>query len=280
MHAAAFLYMPVIHSGYLNWIEAQRQLGHDVYLISEEFAEEIDIYRKDLRALPAEYVAEHVAGLAFRSIPNKILTRNNAPEFIAYYERFVFADEDVSDHVIAELFAGLSVERVSVFLRYDRKKSLAKEEVTADRVTVSDPVVSAIMTQVVESGMRSSDWWIQVGAALVRDGKVELISHNEHVPNPNVVDALGSVRGNWKQGVNIDLSTALHAEGALFAEALRLGVSFSGADLYVSTFPCPYCAPIVAHSGIRRLFFKHGYSMIEGQELFRSRGIEIIRVAE
>lgn len=276
MNTAAFVYMPVIHAGYLTWIDQQQALGRDIFLIDEQFAEEIDIRRKDLRALDTVTVGKF---LSRRTLVRSI-TRTNAEGIKNSYEHFVFADEDVSDHVIGALFEGKSVERSPVFLRYDRKKSLAKEEVTPDRVVSVDPVVSAIMESVVEVGKRSSDWWIQVGAAFVRDDVAELIVHNEHVPNPNVVDALGSVRSNFTQGVHIELSTALHAEGALFAEAIRRGVSFAGGDVYSSTFPCPYCAPIIAGSGIKRLYFKDGYSMIEGQELLRSRGIEIIRIAK
>lgn len=276
MKTAAFVYVPVIHAGYLAWIDRQQALGHDIFLIDESFAEEIDIRRKDLRALDTVLVGKFLSWITLIGS----ITRDNAESIKASHDHFIFADEDVSDHVIGALFEGKSVERSPVFLRYDRKKSLAKEVVTPDRVVSVDPTVSAIMAAVVEKGKRSSDWWIQVGAALVRDGKVELIAHNEHVPSPNVVDALGSVRGNFTQGVHIDLSTALHAEGALFAEAVRRGISFSGCDLYSSTFPCPYCAPIIAGSGIKRLYFQEGYSMIEGQALLRSRGIEIIRVAK
>jgi len=275
MPVAAFVYMPVIHAGYLAWVEAQRVLGRDLFLLSEEFAEEIDIRRKDLRALPAALVASLLGSERHAGV----FTRANAALVLAAYERFVFADEDVSDHVIAALFDARSVERVPVFLRYDRKRSLAHAEVTPDKVVASDPTVSAIMARVLEEGKRSSDWYIQVGAALVRDGVVELIAHNEHGPSPNVVDALGSVRANFTQGVHIELSTALHAEGALLAEAVRRGISFSGCDLYTSTFPCPYCAPIIARSGLKRLYYSQGYAMIDGEASLRTRGIEIVRVA-
>jgi dCMP deaminase len=279
MSTAAFVYVPVVHRGYLDWVKRHLDLGHDVFLIDDSFAEEIDIRRKDLRALSAHEV---LAGLCsgFGCHVMSVLTRENATNVLRRYQHFVFADEDISDHVIAELFQGYSTELEHVFLRYDRKRTDAKQEVAHDRVVTSDDVLlKSIMQMVVGYGKNSSDWFLQVGAGLVRDNEVLMLEHNEHVPSPNVVDALGSARINYKQGIHIDRSTALHAEGALFARALREGVSFRGADLFVSVFPCPYCAPIVARSGIRRLYFAQGYSMLEGEDDIRQSGIEIIRVS-
>jgi dCMP deaminase len=278
MKTAALVYAPVLHRGYLDWVKRHCDLGHDVYLISESFADEIDIRRKDLRALSAREILPALCSVSGCFVVG-VFTRENSSNVVARYEHFVFADEDISEHIMSEMFQGCSYEVECVFLRYDRKKSILAKEVTPDRVATSDDaVVKSIMQKVVDRGLKSSDWFIRVGAGLVRNGEVLMLEHNEHVPSPNIVDALGSVRTNYKQGIHIDRSTALHAEGALFARALREGITLTGADLYVSTFPCPYCSPIVARSGIARLFYVQGYSMIEGEEDIRQSGIEIIRV--
>ena len=75
-----------------------------------------------------------------------------------------------------------------------------------------------------------------------------------------------------------DLSTALHAEAAIIAAAARRGVSLAGADLYVTTFPCPACARLIAEAGLRRCFFAGPYSVLDGEGVLRAAGVEVIWV--
>ena len=74
----------------------------------------------------------------------------------------------------------------------------------------------------------------------------------------------------------MELSTALHAEAGLIVEAAKKGISLEGATLYVTTFPCPNCAKLVAASGIKKLIYQDGYSVLDGEELLRSAGLIIV----
>jgi dCMP deaminase len=78
--------------------------------------------------------------------------------------------------------------------------------------------------------------------------------------------------------VRADLSTAIHAEAAVVAQAARHGISLAGADLYVSTFPCPACARLIAEAGFRRCLFARRYSVLDGERVLRSAGVELIWV--
>lgn len=76
----------------------------------------------------------------------------------------------------------------------------------------------------------------------------------------------------------MEYSTAIHAETAVIAQAAAQGVSTQGASLYVTTFPCPYCARLIAHSRIKRLFVSDSYATLGGQKLLEDAGIAIIKV--
>jgi dCMP deaminase len=73
---------------------------------------------------------------------------------------------------------------------------------------------------------------------------------------------------------------AEHAERHLMGHAARKGIALEGADLYVTTFPCPGCAHQIVTAGIRRIFYRDGYSLVEASETLKHHGIEVIRVVE
>jgi dCMP deaminase len=129
-----------------------------------------------------------------------------------------------------------------------------------------------------EAGL-SSDWWRQVGALAVRDGQVLDIAHNEHRPTEYTPYLNGDPRNDFSRGVHIDLSTAIHAEARLVARAARLGTPLDRADLYVSTFPCPGCARLVAEAGFARCFFAGPYAVLDGEDVLRAAGVELVWVA-
>lgn len=87
----------------------------------------------------------------------------------------------------------------------------------------------------------------------------------------------GDPRAIFNKGVHIELSSYLHAEAHVIAEAARRGIATEGADLYVTTFPCPVCAKLLAATGIARLYYRDGYSVLDGEEVLLGAGIEIVQ---
>jgi dCMP deaminase len=104
------------------------------------------------------------------------------------------------------------------------------------------------------------------------------VAHNEHRPTEYSPYLNGDPRDDFSRGVHIELSTAIHAEAAIVARAARTGIVLDGADLYVSTFPCPTCARLVAEAGFRRCFFAGPYAVLDGDEVLRAAGVELIWV--
>jgi dCMP deaminase len=70
----------------------------------------------------------------------------------------------------------------------------------------------------------------------------------------------------------------VHAEQNAVADAARRGVSVAGATAYVSHYPCPTCAKILAAAGIGRVQYHFDYDNDPlVADLFAQAGIPIAR---
>ena len=104
------------------------------------------------------------------------------------------------------------------------------------------------------------------------------VEHNRHLPTEYAPYVDGDPRNNFRRGVEVERTTAIHAEAAIVARAARDGFSLRGADLHVSTFPCPACARLVAEAGFARCFFAGGYSVLHGDDVMRAAGMQLVFV--
>jgi dCMP deaminase len=265
-------YVPVLHEGYRRFLEAH---GRDrrVFLIGPELYVDFRPLAKDVRALDAPTMARAVAALGIAS-DVAVLDVAGAESLAAESPRIVLPDEDVSHQVVERFFARCEVAYDAVFLRWDKTKTVRMLRPEAPRAGADDLAWAAE-----QAATRSIDWWRQVGAALrLRDGEV-LAAANEHRPQPISHYVVGDPRSNFFKGVGYDLSTAMHAEAALIAQAAREGRATAGGELYVTDFPCPACAKLIAAAGIAKLYFREGYAVLDGQDVLEAAGVEIVQAA-
>jgi dCMP deaminase len=124
----------------------------------------------------------------------------------------------------------------------------------------------------------SPDWWRQVGAAVIKKGKITLQSHNTHVPSEHSPYINGDPRDFITAGKNPELATSLHAEQVIITEAARKGIPLEGASIYVTAFPCPVCAKLVAYSGIKKCFFRRGSATLDGEQILKSNRVKMIQI--
>lgn len=270
------LYVPVLHRGYDEFLEKYGH-GSQVLIIGQEFAEHYPVIRKEIRALSPARAATYIRSAAASDV--LIVEPSDLPEAVTG-PALILPDEDLMRE-IAESYrlgdrAELSFQRT--FLRWDRPSSEAERPPRyAGRVT-SDQLADALSRRARDLADRSSDWWRQVGALVVRGDDILATAYNEHQPSPYSPYVNGDPRNNFRRGVRIDLSTAIHAEAAVVGHCARKGIPLDGADLYVSTFPCPPCARLIAAAGFARCFFASGYSTLDGDDILRSTGVEPIFV--
>jgi len=272
------LYMPVIHRGY-DRLLAKYGDHAEVLLIGQSFKRDYPVVRKEIRALHPERVVEFLTATSLAPSA-RVLEISELPEAISG-DVLVVPDEELTRDVVKRFALSKRVRKVhyeKTFLRWDRDAVLAKHEPRYDAwVGVAD-LEREMGTRATELSERSSDWWRQVGALVARGGEVIGSAYNAHYPTEYSPYIDGDPRNNFRRGFHIELSTALHAEAAIVAAAARDGVALAGADLFVSTFPCPGCARLVAASGIARCFYAGGYSMLDGERIFDEVGVKLIFV--
>lgn len=270
------LYLPVIHAGYQALLDRHADAA-EILLLGESFVADFPVLAKEIRALTPETAARYLGPGSDR--PVRIVERDDLPGGVTG-DPLVVADEEIMRALVSRyrLDDGRAVRFERTFLRWDRSWSLAQRPADHDGVIAADELSRRLMRRAADAAENSSDWWRRVGALAARDGAVLDVAHNAHRPSDYSPYVDGDPRNDFSRGVRADLSTAIHAEAALVARAARDGVPLAGADLYVSTFPCPACARLVAEAGFRRCYFAGPYAVLDGDAVLRAAGVELIWV--
>jgi dCMP deaminase len=249
-----------------------------VLLLGAGFREAFGGLAKDIRALPPERAAEYLR-LALPGRDITVIEPADLPSAVTG-DPLVLPDEQVTRSLAEQHDLGRGRELVfdPTFLRWDRDWSRAQRPARFDGTVAVGDLPRGLIARARDLAGRSSDWWRQVGAIAVRGDDLLGSAWNQHYPTEYAPYADGDPRDGFGRGVRPDLSTALHAEASIIAAAARDGVALRGADLYVTTFPCPACARLIAQAGFGRCFFAGPYSVLDGEEVLRAAGIELLWV--
>ena len=273
--AIVIAYVPVPHAGYLKFFRAYE--GGRLYVLGKEFISEFKPLVRNLPGVTPNEAQSMIKTLGIFSDVN-IFTKKDLYT-VQQSNLIVMPDEDVSRAIAEKYLTDISVMFDGGWrLRWDWGSTQAKCRPEGERIISTKEFDRYLMKIALGAAERSPDWWRQIGALLVKDGDVLLVNHNQHMPNDQSAYCFGDPRSNFEQGQCIDASVALHAEMGILSGAARLGIKMMDCDLFVSTFPCPPCAYALSQSGIKRLFYMDGYSLVAGAEALKSKGVEIIRV--
>ncbi len=277
------LYLPVIHQGYLDLFKKHQNQLDEVWVLSDEAIEfvdqELDYLRKDIRRLHPEEAVRAVANLGFK-FKVKVANINNL-KFKIKNLKLVMPDDDVSQVLIKHFFKNLPTSQIKlepVFLRWDKRNTFDQKPVKRNQTISSSQFDQKVMKKAFETAGYSTDWWRHVGAVLIKDKQVVLSAYNKHTPGGYTPYLDGDPRSVSKSGSSICINTSRHAESAVIAEAAGRGIKTTGCDLYVTTFPCPYCARVIAHADIKTIYFAEGYTVLDGQEELKRAGVKIVKV--
>lgn len=277
----AICHIPVIHKGYLDFVRTcEEKQVTTLYVIDLEFLrpeEEFDylVRKNSLHALSAAEIKQALE--QYTNIPVVILNSETLAEVVESSDAVLMPKEDISTFLANKYLSGRSIGYVDVFLRWNRENLGETKE--PDVLAVDLPeFVTTVFNQVLAEATKSADWWRNVGAALVKDGQLISLAHNEHMPHEQLPNIYGDPRAIFKKGININYATAAHAEVGVIAEAARKGISPEGAELFLTDFPCPYCARLVAKAGIKKIYFLKGYAVLEGDEFLKGEGVELVQV--
>jgi dCMP deaminase len=271
------LYLPVLHRGYEEFLGRHADVA-EVLLLGAGFRAEFPSLGKDIRALDPERAAGYLR-CVLPSARVRVIEPADLPAAITG-DPVVLPDEEILRTLAArhDLGAGRVLEFDATFLRWDRDWSRAQRPARFDGEVAVGELPRGLIARAQKLARNSSDWWRQVGAIAVRDDDLLGYAWNHHHPTEYTPYIDGDPRDGFSRGVRTDLTTAIHAEAAIVAAAARDGISLRGADLYATTFPCPSCARLVAEAGFRRCYFAGPYSVLDGEDVLRAAGVELLWV--
>jgi deoxycytidylate deaminase len=267
------LYAPVYHAGHRR-LFAEHADAAEVLLLGDGFAEQFPAMRKEIRGLDAATVARLI-GLE-HGLTTRVVQPADLPGALTG-DVVVVPDEAVT-RALAQQHPDVPWSFERTFLRWDRPWATEERPVGSTAAATTDPAHVALMQQTVAAGDRSSDWWRQVGALAARDGQVLATAHNRHQPTEYAPYVSGDPRNEFSRGLRADLSTAIHAEASLVGQAAAGAFDTAGADLYVSAFPCPACAYLVAEARFARCFFRGSYAVLDAEQILAGAGVELVWV--
>ena len=270
---AVVAFVPVVHAGYVQFF---KEAKGDLFVLDKVMIASFPELVRDLRALDPRLVARLLSVALKKKVT--VLTPAAAKKLHGNYAQVVMPDEKVSEVSAAKFFPKASVQFCNVFLRYDWKNADRQYDVSPARVVTTDELHRDLINKAKCVGKESPDWWRQIGAIMVRDGKILLMAFNKHLPHPHHQDTYGDPRLNYSPGERPDIYLSIHAETSLLVQALREGLNPRGTSVYVSTFPCANCARLLAEAGIAKLYYGGGYSMLEGDKVLKDAGVEIVLV--
>lgn len=269
------LHVPVIHKGYLDFFKRIEGEISNIYLIDEELQEELSEIKPDIASIDSKTVKELLNKIGFENI--LIFSKSNIEEIRG--KEIVLIQNEISRNLYDKYLKGEKVEWESVFLRWDKNQVLA-ELPTKDLPISKEPFDTDKMKEAYKEAEKSSDWWRQIGAVLVKNRKIIARSYNQGVPNDNTPYQLGSIRDFFKAGEKQDFSPTIHAEQKLISEAAKNGIQLQGTTLYLTHFPCSVCAKLIAYSGIKNLYFSEGASNLDGKKILELVGVKITHIPQ
>jgi len=277
MEKVVIAYVPVLHEGYRRFFEKHRD-AEVFYVLGKDLIALEDYLRKEIRELSPELMVKAIESLNLGK-KVEVLTKEKLLKLIEANEAsFVMPNEDVCKILAKEFLSDKKVTFDSIFLRWDKHKSMEEKPVEADQKISREDFDREVIGKLKIEAEKSSDFWRHIASAIVKDGKMIAVAHNEHLPSEHSPYTDGDPRNTLHKGVGIEYSTSMHSEARLVAESARKGVSLDGASMYVTIFPCPPCAKLIAEAGIRRLFYAGGYSILDQEKILKSKSVEIIYV--
>jgi dCMP deaminase len=283
MKQILFAYTPVLHRGYQEFFAKYQNA--ELYLLDREELlgfEELEYLKKDIRVLDLSLAIKAIKSWNIFNVVKSIKI-SELEQFIdssAESEtQLIFTNDDIGNFVADKFFAQAKNKFFEpIFLRWDKNLMSQQNEVSSDMTISKTAFEQKIMIKAFKQAGRSSDWWRHVGSLIIKDGQILLAGYNKHLPSEDQQYKNSDPRISFISGVGSDFSSSIHAEANLIALAAKKGISLDGAEMFITTFPCPVCAKQIAVSGIKKIYYAKGYAVLDGLEILQSHEVEVILV--
>lgn len=283
MGSVLVLYIPAIHQGYINLFEKYKGRIDTLYVLDQGVIDNYPLAKREIRQLAPETAVQIALNLLDYFGTVESAGKAKLIELAKQSDTtIVTSTEYIADSIIKQYFSHFPQERIiqePIFLRYDENTvKNARQEVQFKGTITKDKIHERLMSRAETAKGKSADYFLQVGAILVPKDHELIVSTNQRMPAPHQMHSVGDPRNYMPYGTESHIRTVLHAEQGLIAQAAREGVKIDGASLYVTTFPCPDCVNNLAEAGIKKLYFKDGYSHLSSEDVLKAYNIEVIKV--
>jgi len=263
--------IPVIHSGYIKLLDKYRNQIDNLYIVGRIIKKKLGSL-EEIRSISPFLAKKIVSNLGY-SFKINILSEDNIKSLRD--DKLILSKDAISSRIVRKFFSKKSdLIYDTAFLRWDEHKVISTMPVGRYKV-LSKTGKNKLLKIIDKEANKSSDWWRRVGAVLIKDRSIIASSHNHHMPSENTPYIDGDPRDYIKAGQLGYLSSSVHAELDVIAEAVKKGVALKGASIYVNVFPCPTCARLIVKSGITKCFFLSGNAYLNSEEVLVTGGVRL-----
>jgi dCMP deaminase len=264
----------IIHRGYLDILDKYPQ--SDIFVLSDDLAKDLYKLEIDLRKMPFVRVKKLLENLG-RNILE--LNKSNLDQIKKADQIILITDDVVNEFKNRYLKdnKNLILENGFFYHAADKvfKTEKKKENAGANIKEQDKKIMDLALAQTKESGC----FWRQISAIVTKGDKILYQAYNQMMPNSDECYKIGCVRDDLKPGEKTaELCSVLHAEANCIAQAARDGVSLKDTSIYVTTFPCPMCAKLIATCGIKKCFYHEGWANFDGERVLQAAKIELIQI--
>jgi len=276
---------PVIHKGYIDFfskILKKNKLANFYFgFLNKKIAKKTMKLEPDIRKIPIPEVKKVIA--VYLPVKNFFLfNKNNYSELIKNVgpQKIVILKGEKSENFAADYLKKYQkiIQYYDVRLRWPSKKVAEFKKEKSHLLKSESNRYKKFMKEAFKEAENSKCWWRQVGAVLVKKRKIILRSFNEMMPFDDECYKIGCIRDEIPPGKFPEICSVAHSEATIIATAAQKGISLKDTTIYVTHFPCPACAKLIAISGIRKLVYSRGSAVFDGQRVMENRGIEIIKI--
>ncbi len=277
---------PVIHKGYIDFFnKILKESKAHFYLgfLDSKTIKQMTKLEPDIRKIPAKETRKIIDVY----LPIKKFVLLNKDNFIELIKNTSFQkiiilkgekSEDFAKHYLADNKYKKHIQYYDIRLKWHDDK-VAKFKRSSSKVSKAELIKhKKFIKQAFDQAQNSKCWWRQVGAVSVKKNSIILKAFNEMMPTNDECYKIGCVRDNIAPGKLSEICSVSHAEASIIAQAACKGISLENTVMYITHFPCPACAKLIALSGIKKIVYSQGSAVFDGARVMKSRKVEIIKI--
>ena len=277
----------VFHKGYIEFLneikKGEESLVFFVGILSDELIKELTSLEPDIRKVPIEDIKQIIN--SYISVEKYFsIKKDNFSKIIKNLkpDKILVLRGDKSEDFANEYFKNNNykniVEYHDIRLRWSDDKVQEFKKEASDLSKEELKKHQKFIDEALEEAEKSKCWWRQVGAVAVKDDEIIFRGFNKMLPTEDECYKIGCIRDSIEPGKDPEICSVTHAEASIISLAAHDGVSLKNTILYVTHFPCPACAKLVALAGFKKVVYSRGSSVFDGERVMDSRGVDIVKI--